>query len=987
MAYRSEKVETGYDIVIDGFENGIAPSPHKGMANIQGGNISTENGEVLASFVRAKNNPQGALSGQTLTVNTGTSSTLAAAPSTLYGGQWITVTAATANIYASDAPLDYLVVAGGGAGGASENSGGNPTGGGGGAGGMLTGTLSAVTTGAYTITVGTGGTGGAGDGGNGGNSSLAALAVATGGGGGGKGADAGQSGGSGGGGGANGAGVGTAGTGTVGQGNDGAAGNNSGGTAFYLGGGGGGATSAASGGNGGAGTASSITGSSVTYAGGGGGGANGGSTGGAGGGGAGGSGAGTAGTANTGGGGGGSRYDGSNHNGADGGAGVVIVRYLTANMTATGGTITTSGSYTVHTFTTSGTFTVTAITRQITLPTGDYFVSYKDSNNNVQISSHYDPYSNHPTVFVASGTITFNLTKVFGNPISKATETYRDATQTQYRYYILDALGQVWVYDTAVYAYSLANWGVGVTWSLPDETVYGSPANSIAVLNGWLLWLNNVQIYGKPTVNLGQQFTALDNAYMNNPFPTHTNYALVGHQGRAYWCDGNYIGSLFPDTSVVTGVANIQSYSQYTASTITGTVSELLSGSNPYITDNSGNRTRIPAVFFTDQYGTQPSNLTANTIYYIDMDSVGSASFSVYAAITGGSQINIQTGAAGNQYFNTFWPVGSDSGIYATHSTVTFSQQRLNLPSYETAQFLCEIGNTVLVGCKGNVVYPWNQVSTLPGGIINLPESNVISMVTVNQMGYIFTGNKGNIYITDGSTASLVIKVPDYCAGIPGSPATYVEPSFTWGDSAYIRGRVYFSILDQTSTKTGNCGGIWSFVTTQNLYIGQDIGLALRLENQNSYNTYNGLASLIIQNQVQNTGAPLFWSAWYSDITTPTYGIDYSTQGTDANFPVVIETDAIPTGTLFQKKTFQQIEFKLSSPLDSSATVAISYRKDITSAYTSLGTAAIEQNRLAAIFKANFQNTQWLQLKVTLTPITSTASTNTFVRLKQIRLR
>jgi hypothetical protein len=34
---------------------------------------------------------------------------------------------------------------------------------------------------------------------------------------------------------------------------------------------------------------------------------------------------------------------------------------LTGTLTATGGTITTSGGYTIHTFTTSGTFEVTAI--------------------------------------------------------------------------------------------------------------------------------------------------------------------------------------------------------------------------------------------------------------------------------------------------------------------------------------------------------------------------------------------------------------------------------------------------------------------------------------------------------------------------------------------------------------------------------------------------------------------------------------------------
>ena len=70
----------------------------------------------------------------------------------------------------------------------------------------------------------------------------------------------------------------------------------------------------------------------------------------------------TAGTVNTGGGGGGSGNAGSVGtpvNGAAGGSGLVVVRYLTSSLTANGGTITTDGSYTVHTFTASGTFQVT----------------------------------------------------------------------------------------------------------------------------------------------------------------------------------------------------------------------------------------------------------------------------------------------------------------------------------------------------------------------------------------------------------------------------------------------------------------------------------------------------------------------------------------------------------------------------------------------------------------------------------------------------
>jgi hypothetical protein len=42
--------------------------------------------------------------------------------------------------------------------------------------------------------------------------------------------------------------------------------------------------------------------------------------------------------------------------GANGGSGIVIIRYLSATQRGTGGTVTSNGGYYYHTFTASGTF-------------------------------------------------------------------------------------------------------------------------------------------------------------------------------------------------------------------------------------------------------------------------------------------------------------------------------------------------------------------------------------------------------------------------------------------------------------------------------------------------------------------------------------------------------------------------------------------------------------------------------------------------------
>ena len=273
--------------------------------------------------------------------------------------------------------VNYLVVAGGGAGGYNTGGGSYNDGtGGGGAGGAFASSINLSSGTTYTITIGAGGAATTSAANNGSNSSISSVNTAIGGGGGGSGGNytgnantAGAAGGSGGGGGQlNSNGSNTGGAGTAGQ---GYAGGTSTAGNYQAGGGGGGAgavgnaNSVYSGGAGGVGISSSISGSAAYYAGGGGGGANTANSGTSGAGGNGGGGAGgatngssgVAGTANTGGGGGGCPSVGSAtaKAGGNGGSGIVIISYL-GSQRGTGGTVTSSGGYTIHTFTSSGTY-------------------------------------------------------------------------------------------------------------------------------------------------------------------------------------------------------------------------------------------------------------------------------------------------------------------------------------------------------------------------------------------------------------------------------------------------------------------------------------------------------------------------------------------------------------------------------------------------------------------------------------------------------
>lgn len=984
--WRIEKTDEGRDFVWEGVETGIAPSPLKGTANIQNANISTELGEVMASFARTAQQ-HSAISGGTLTPD---DATLFTAPAALKAGMWIKVTASTvSSITAATNPssvsIDYLLVAGGGAGGPANTT--NSAGGGGGAGEVVA-TSANFSVGSYAVTIGAGGTASStiGLASDGNESNIAGIDTATGGGSGGRGATTttdGRNGGSGGGGG------GVQSTPTIGNGGTGSAGNDGGvGSDSGIGGGGGGAgadgaAAGANGGNGGVGITSSISGTSTYYGGGGGGGYDSGAgsagTGGNGGGGAGGKTAtGTAGTANTGGGGGGAGTTGATILGGDGGSGIAIFSYTSGSVLATGGTVTKVGTKTIHTFTTDGVFEVVWIN-----PGGLYFVSFENTNGKIKLSDFFDPYSTTPLTHGTTGSITFDTVAVPNQMLAKAVENYNSATDTEYRYYLLDANGYVWCYDTQVYAYSLATFGVGTTWMLVDPADYSDLGpQGMAILNGNLMLVGTSRIFFKPTVDLGSVIIPMDNGYTTNPFPTHRKYAISGIQGKMYYTDNQFIGEVFPTTSLETSQANIQSYCKYTASSTTGTITELINGSVPYI----GTTYRVPAVFFTDSEGTLPTALSLGTVYYIEYDQT-TETFGVYDNVNvgSGSIINIATGASGNQYFNTFFPIG-EAGPNGSNPLVQFTPQRVNLPFFEQATCLVGLGNSVIIGCEGAIVYPWNLIDATPSDGINLPEAGVQTMINVNNMAYIFAGNKGNIYISNGSVASPALKIPDYVAGVPGTPYSYIEPYFVWGDAMFLRGRVYFSILDQTATKAGNCGGVWSFVPSNNYTSGIDIGLSLRLENQNSYGDYDGYANILIPAYNQEVNAPQYWAAWQDSYNTATanFGIDFSTSNPVTTY--IVETDLLPTGTLLSKDTFTQLEYKLANNLASGDSVQLYYRKNITDAWGSCGTVRLETTEpLSGYFDMAFQKTQWLQFRAVVT--TNGTTTSSFVRLVQIRLR
>ena len=317
------------------------------------------------------------------------------------------------------------------------------------------------------------------------------------------------------------------------------------------------------------------------------------------------------------------------------------------------------------------------------------------------------------------------------------------------------------------------------------------------------------------------------------------------------------------------------------------------------------------------------------------------------------------------------------------------------LPPNEVAQCITFLNQYVLIGSSSNLIYPWHAEGLAlkyNAPAIILPEPNTSAIITAGNNAYVFAGNRGIIYVTNGSQASVFQKIPDHLSGT-------VEPYFWWGGSFQTpqnaptgtgmcqKNRLYFGFT-ATSQSTGNLvsgyGGIWCIDLTTG---------ALWNSNQLSYGTYAGCATdLFVPTQFTNSdkgyGVVAGW--WDGNQSTPHYGIDVPTANPYATGCSIITSDLIPTGIFLKPSTPMQFEFKTSVPLNVGESVQIlagySLADYINGTMTNVGT--ISGDNTGTVLSGNLPSTvasqQWLIVQAVLTYTSSTPSYNRLFQLRVI---
>jgi len=345
---------------------------------------------------------------------------------------------------------------------------------------------------------------------------------------------------------------------------------------------------------------------------------------------------------------------------------------------------------------------------------------------------------------------------------------------------------------------------------------------------------------------------------------------------------------------------------------------------------------------------------------------------------TGGSGTTSITGAVGHFAF-----VGRDDVLYFCNgpfvgsiqevagqtfdptntATFTFNTQALAIPSFDSAVSLEEQGFNLLIGGTQNAIYVWDRISPTFNNRIFIAENYIRRMVKSNTNVYIFPGNvtgRGKIFVTNGSQADLVFKIPDFITNRE-------EPYYVWGDVIYHRNNLVFSFQPMTNNSSPASltqYGVWALDLETNAF--------------RQLTNFTGYANVLIADQSNFATAGMSYMIGVYDASN-NYSIQNSSTAAGTGSATII-TDQIPVGTVLKKTTFKQVEFKLGTDLASSESVVLTAISDLDNS-TALGTFNTV-GTFSGVASVAFEASQWLQIQAVITGASVTG-----VRLREIRIR
>ncbi len=291
----------------------------------------------------------------------------------------------------------------------------------------------------------------------------------------------------------------------------------------------------------------------------------------------------------------------------------------------------------------------------------------------------------------------------------------------------------------------------------------------------------------------------------------------------------------------------------------------------------------------------------------------------------------------------------------------------------DTVVDMIDLRGTLVIA--GNFdVYPWDYVSAQPSASSPIGEQ-IYRLTNLLNNVYVLAGTKGNMYTTNGFTAQLLYKLPDFIAGV-------IDPIWLFGDLMVHRSKLFFQAIAQTPAGVNILAGIFSVIVSPSV-IGETAS-GLVMEAQNSYGLTPATGAkqngVLIDNEAWGIGYDSYYSAWSNGAAIG--GIDYNDSSGWQNFEPTIETDIIPIGDILNKATLGQIQFKLDRPMVTGDAIRMYQRASLSDSYTLIDTITVPQ--LSDYKNSNVTQQQWIQFKIQMKCASSGSS---FIPIREIRVQ
>ena len=335
----------------------------------------------------------------------------------------------------------------------------------------------------------------------------------------------------------------------------------------------------------------------------------------------------------------------------------------------------------------------------------------------------------------------------------------------------------------------------------------------------------------------------------------------------------------------------------------------------------------------------------------------------------------------GNLYFSNGRYMGTliaentntnfNPGEYVTFSVNygTFSVVDPN----DTIVDMIDLLSTMVVAGQQKI-YTWDYVSATTSAPIPINEP-IIRLENLLNNVYVFTNQKGNIYISNGSYAQYLMKIPD---GIVNT----IDPVWTIGDVMVHRSRLYFHAVASDTSGNNLLRGVFSIIVSPSLL--GEIARGINMESQGSAGLVPAAGStsdaVLINNEPSSDGQDSYYCAYSTGASSGV--IDYNDTTLWSNGEPAIETDMIPIGTILTKRTLGQVQFKLDRPMATGDSISLYARSSLSDTYTLVGTTTSEV--LSDYYPSNLFQGQWLQFKITFS---CAATGSSFIPLREVRVQ